>query len=103
MLLNLSVGTHEGGQWHGVVALIGRNIRSQRVAPVASCRAVRAALGFIQAGSAVVNKAGLAEHTFCMSYEAAVVGTVQHRLWTCPALNSTQTARKKLVEVRNGG
>ena len=51
-------------------------------------------MGVIQAGwwtQEVANKAGIAEHPFCLKCEPVVLGSAQHRLWACPAYRETRT------------
>ena len=66
--------------------MILANKRAQRRPQEAP--AIKAALGVIQAGQwtqEVANKAGIAQHPFCLKCEQAVSGSPQHRLWACPA------------------
>ena len=55
--------------------------------------AIKAALGVIRSGwgtQEVANKAGIAEHPFCLYCGPAVLGSAQHRLWACPAYRETR-------------
>ena len=55
--------------------------------------AIKAALGVIQAGwwtPEVANKAGIAEHPFCLKCGPVVPGSAKHRLWACPANRETR-------------
>ena len=55
--------------------------------------AIKAALGVLQSGwwtQEVANKAGIAEHPFCLNCGPAVLGSAQHRLWACPAFRETR-------------
>ena len=55
--------------------------------------AIKAALGVIQSGwwtQDIAHKAGIAENPFCLRCGPAVLGSAQHRLWTCPANRATR-------------
>ena len=55
--------------------------------------AIKAALGVVQSGwwtQQVANKAGIAEHPFCLNCGPAVLGSAQHRLWACPVYRETR-------------
>ena len=103
--------TGDSGQRIGAVERVGRERRTEGAIPVPSAGACvagkqasptsptrgvprsKAALGVIQAGwwtQEVANKAGIAEHPFCVKCEPAVLGSAQHPLWACPAYRETR-------------
>ena len=80
------------------------NLRYWRTNELSEASAIKAALGVIQSGwwtQEVANKAGIAEHPFCLSCGPAVLGSAQHRLFACPAYRETRMDFLRLISIRD--